>query len=82
MDALVSLLDLEPISSWMRGVFTVELARLTIAFVFAERLHARAMKKNMAEQFSLLRGTIDHAIGVFGTRLDGLEDRLEVLEKK
>lgn len=82
MDLLVSLIDVEPIGSWLRELFSLELAKLAIAFVLAERLHSRAMKKTMAEQFGLLRGTIDHVANVMAKRMDGLEDRIDSLEKK
>lgn len=82
MDAILSLLDLELVQGWLGQLFTVELAKLTFAFVLAERLHSRAMKKIMTEQFKLLRGTIDHVAEVMAKRMDGLEERVDSLEKK
>jgi hypothetical protein len=82
MDVLLSLLDLEHVQTWLQSFFSAEMAKLTFAFVLAERLHSRAMRKTMSEQFGLLRGTIDHVADVMAKRMDGLEDRIESLEKK
>jgi hypothetical protein len=76
MELLLSLLDAE----LLKEIFSAEMARLTVAFVLAERLHARSMRKNLTEQFNLLRGTIDHVAEIMAKRMDGLEGRVERLE--
>lgn len=82
MELLFSLIDSELIGGWLREFFSIEMAKYAVAFVLAERLHARSMRKTMSEQFGLLRQAIDHASEVMGKRMDTLEDRIENLEKK
>lgn len=72
MELIFGLLDLELVGE----IFSVETARLSIAFIIAERLHASMVKKELG----LLRGSIDHVADVMGKRLDSLEVRIERLE--
>jgi hypothetical protein len=82
MELLEGLLNSEQVGEWLQAFFSVEMAKLAFAFVLAERLHSRAMRRTMSEQFGLLRGTIDHVADVMAKRMDGLEDRIESLEIK
>lgn len=77
-----TLLDLLLSGNWAADFAQSEVAKMTLAFLIAARAHRAWVKKDMAEQFGLLKNSIDHVAGVLGKRLDGLEERVEKLEDK
>lgn len=82
MDFILGLVGAAPLFDWMRELLHADVAKQTLAFLIAAGLHRRWVKKDMAEQFGLLRGTIDHVAEVMSSRIDGLDRRVESLEKK
>lgn len=82
MDVLLQIVGEGPIFSWLAELLQSEVAKMTLAFMLAARLHRQWIKKDLAEQFSLLRRSIDHVAEVMGKRIDSLDARVEKLEKK
>ena len=82
MDAVLNLVAALPLGEWLRAVFHEDVAKQTVAFLIAASLHRRWVKKDMAEQFGLLRGAIDHVSDALGGRIQGLEDRVRKVEER
>lgn len=77
MDAVLALLNFDQIYSLLSELFAHDLAKFTLVFFIAAKLHERGVKK----EFALLRGSIDHVADVMGKRIDGLDARVGTLEK-
>lgn len=82
MDSVLNLVAALPLGEWLRAVFHEDVAKQTVAFLIAASLHRRWVKKDMAEQFALLRGAIDHVSEALGVRIQGLEERIKRVEEK
>lgn len=76
MDAVLALLNFDHLYSLLAELFEHDLAKFSLLFIIAAKLHERAVKK---ENF-LLRGSIDHLADVLGKRLDGIDARVVALE--
>lgn len=75
---LLSLLPIDFALSWLGDLFQTEMAKMTFLFILAGEIHKRAVKK----EFALLRQSIDHVAEVMGKRIDGIESRINRLEKE
>lgn len=82
MDAILNAVAALPLVDWLHEIFREDIAKQTIAFLIAASLHRRWVKKDMAEQFALLRGAIDHVSEALGVRIQGLEERIKRVEEK
>jgi hypothetical protein len=71
-----------PVAAWLTQLLQSEVAKMTLAFMLAARLHRAWVRKDMSEQFSLLRRSIDHVAEVIGKRIDSLDVRIGRIEKK
>lgn len=60
------------------SVLQIEVGKLAIAFVIAERIHRRSQKKDV----DALISAIDKLGTALGHRLDSLEERVTSLEKR
>lgn len=78
MDYIIAFLVDGPIYEWLNDLLHLEVTKMTVAFLIASEIHSRKVKK----EFGLLRESIDHVSTVLGTRLTGIEGRVEKLEKK
>lgn len=77
MEAFLSLLSFDQIFNLFTELFEHDLAKFTLLFFLATKLHERAVRK----ENSLLRGSIDHLAEVLGRRLDEIDVRVGALEK-
>lgn len=74
---------------WIADVLQSEVAKMTIAFMVAARLHRRWVKKDMAEHFSKITTSIDRVAVTLAGDLEshrkmvgGLELKVEDLNDK
>ena len=81
MDFLLNTLGNESLTHFLSESMKSDVFKMTIAFLIAARLHRKWVKKDMSEQFTLLRGAIDHVAEVMGRRIDGLDLRIDRLEQ-
>jgi hypothetical protein len=89
MDLLLSLLDFDLISNWLGQVLQSEMMKMSIAFLLAARMHRSWVKKDMAEQFDKITGSINnvadkvsHGLALHSIRIDELSQRVETLESR
>lgn len=73
---------LDLIFNWGSELLSAEVTKMTLAFMIAARLHRAWVRKDMSEQFGLLRQSIEHVADSLGRRLDAHEVRLDKLENK
>lgn len=78
LSGISGVLPVDLIASWLSSAMQSEYMKIIGLFFLAAEVHKRAMKK----EFGLLRGSIDHVADVMGKRIDGIEVRLNRIEKK
>ncbi len=82
MDWLLQLVGSSAVVEWAHEALHSEVSKQTAAFLIAAYLHRGWVKKDMAQQFALLRGTIDHVAEIMDKRINDLDQRIDSLEKK
>lgn len=89
LDPLFSLLGDANLFAAMKELFTSEVAKMTIAFGIAAKLHQSWVRKDMAEQFAHITAAINnvaaslnHELARHSQRIDDLSGRVEKLEKR
>lgn len=82
MSTLNELLGNDFITAWLVDFIHADVAKMTLAFAIAAWFHRGWVKKDMKEQFGLLRESIDHVADAMGKRMDGLDRRVDHLEDK
>lgn len=77
MDFL-SIIPVDALTSWLTSAMQSEYMKIAGLFLLAAEVHKRGMQK----EFVLLRKSIDHVAEVMGKRIDGIEIRLNRIERK
>lgn len=80
---------LDFIVNYAEQFFQTDVARMTIAFLIAARLHRKWVKKDVAEQIAGITNAIDNLSNTLtatvkyeSKRIDGLTVRVDNLERK
>jgi len=87
MDALLELIAAGPVFDWLGELLQSEVAKMTLAFMVAARLHRAWVKKDMTEQFARITSSIDNLadrltmdLTQHSRRIDDLSSRVTRLE--
>lgn len=81
MDFLLSLVQGDFVFTWLGEVFQSEVAKMTIAFMVAARLHRQWVKKDMAEFRDAITKSLDHVADALSRRMDEFDRRLSQVEE-
>lgn len=82
MDLLLSLFHSDAVINYLHELLHAEVLKMTVAFTVAARLHRSWVKRDMTDQFAVLTESINHVARSMGSRLDGLDERIDRIEKR
>lgn len=82
MDLINEIFANHYVMDWLTEFLHSDIAKMTLAFAIAARLHRSWVRKDMAQQFSLIRESIDHVADVMSSRIDNLDNRIGRLESR